>query len=269
MARRCWPAWLLGGAVLASGALGCSHTEDEWQAKLREVDELRAQVGAEQRKAQGEVEAARARKDEIELQLKAAGLDLAKLDANVDEQARALEEHRRRAEQRERLRGFQKALFSKLEPLRRDGVHVALRANRVVVRFDDEALFEPNRDGLKKGGEDLLRKAADVLRADQGLSARAFQVACHVESASPASGRPKDAWAQTLGRAREVLVFLLKPTAKSGGGLSPARWSAAGYGDTDPLEPNDSAKGKRANRRCELVLLPNLEEGLSLEASPG
>jgi chemotaxis protein MotB len=68
-------------------------------------------------------------------------------------------------------------------------------------------------------------------------------------------------------RAREVLTFLVQPDDKGGGkggGLNPSRWSAAGYGDADPLKSNDSADGKRQNRRCEIVALPNVEELLDL-----
>ena len=50
-----------------------------------------------------------------------------------------------------------------------------------------------------------------------------------------------------------------------GGGLKPERWSASGYGDTDPVKANDTPENKQANRRCELVVLPNVEEMLDLK----
>ena len=56
------------------------------------------------------------------------------------------------------------------------------------------------------------------------------------------------------------------PADKGGGGLSPTRWSAAGYGDTDPVQSNDTPDGKQANRRCEIVVMPNLEEMLDLRS---
>jgi chemotaxis protein MotB len=67
-------------------------------------------------------------------------------------------------------------------------------------------------------------------------------------------------------RAREVLVYLVSPADKGGGGLSPSRWSAAGYGETDPVKGNDSPEGKQSNRRCELVVVPNVEEMLDLKS---
>ena len=53
----------------------------------------------------------------------------------------------------------------------------------------------------------------------------------------------------------------------AGGGLNPARWAAAGYGETDPVagtaaQQSDADRSK--NRRVELVVQPNVEEMLNL-----
>ena len=64
---------------------------------------------------------------------------------------------------------------------------------------------------------------------------------------------------------RSFCIFLTRPSADQGGGLTPASWSAAGYGDTDPVAPNDSDSGRQQNRRVELVVLPNVEEMLNLD----
>ena len=65
-------------------------------------------------------------------------------------------------------------------------------------------------------------------------------------------------------RARSVLVLLTTPADKGGGGLDEHRWSAAGYGSTDPVAENDSDEGRKQNRRVELVVQPNVEEMLNL-----
>ena len=76
----------------------------------------------------------------------------------------------------------------------------------------------------------------------------------------------KDNWGLSVMRAREVLDFLIKPEAKGGGALSPSHWSASGYGDTDPWTGNATPEGRQNNRRCELVVLPSIEEMLDLES---
>ncbi|MFW6365971.1 MAG: hypothetical protein ACOC2H_05795 [Spirochaetota bacterium] len=38
--------------------------------------------------------------------------------------------------------------------------------------------------------------------------------------------------------------------------LDPARFSAAGYAENNPLVPNDSAQNRSLNRRVDIVVLP-------------
>jgi len=42
--------------------------------------------------------------------------------------------------------------------------------------------------------------------------------------------------------------------------------SAAGYGQFDPVAVNEAAPGRQANRRTEIVLLPNIDELPDLSA---
>jgi chemotaxis protein MotB len=83
----------------------------------------------------------------------------------------------------------------------------------------------------------------------------------------------KDNWGLSLARARQVLLYLVgefKPNdaKKSGGGLSPTRWAAAGYGETDPVAGTPAQQtedDRKKNRRVELVVQPNVEEMLNLQ----
>jgi hypothetical protein len=52
----------------------------------------------------------------------------------------------------------------------------------------------------------------------------------------------------------------------SGGGLNAKRWSASGYGHTDPIAVNDTPEGRGKNRRVELILMPDVEEMLDLKS---
>ena len=51
----------------------------------------------------------------------------------------------------------------------------------------------------------------------------------------------------------------VQTAAASGEGLA-----AAGYGEFDPVAPNDKEEGREQNRRIEIILVPNLEELPSL-----
>ncbi len=65
-----------------------------------------------------------------------------------------------------------------------------------------------------------------------------------------------------------MLTFLVASPddKKGGGGLPGDHWSAAGYGETDPIAENDTPENMQKNRRVELVVLPNVEEMLDLKS---
>jgi chemotaxis protein MotB len=112
------------------------------------------------------------------------------------------------------------------------------------------------------------QQVADVIRNDKELQARSFQVAGHTDNKPLAGGPYRDNWGLSVMRAREVLSFLVAPVEgkNGGGGLPPDHWSAAGYGDTDPVVANDNPEGMQKNRRVELVVVPNVEEMLDLKS---
>lgn len=249
-------------------AFGCGYSEDEWQAKLREIDGLRTQLSAEQaqsRKTQQELDEARAQAEQLKAQLKAAGVDISNLNANLQEQARALEDYKRRAEQLEQIKKRFELLRQKLQELTKLGLKVTVRNNRMVIQLPGDVLFDSGRTNLKNDGKDILAKVAEVIRNDKSLAARTFQAAGHTDSTPLGGGPYKDNWGLSVMRAREVVEFLTSPIDKNGGGLDPNRWSAGGYGEFDPVAANDSPENKQLNRRVELVVLPNVEEMLDLK----
>jgi chemotaxis protein MotB len=267
MGRRRW-WWLTGAALLAVAPTGCAHSEDEWQAQLRTIGDLKSNLDAEQaqaKKARADLDESTTKMEQLKQQLNNAGVDVAKLDATLETQARAAEDYRRRGELVEATRRRLELLRSKLAPLRNQGLTVTVRNNRVTLQLPGDVLFDAGHETLKHEGRAMLLRIAEVIRGDPTLKARAYQVTGHVDGAS-AGGRLKDPVGRSLARAREVLAVLLQPTEKGGGGLGPDRWSAAGYGDADPLRSNDTPDGKQANRRCEIVVQPGADEVLDLRA---
>ena len=47
-------------------------------------------------------------------------------------------------------------------------------------------------------------------------------------------------------------------------GINPARLSAAGRGEFNPISDNDTEVGKQRNRRTEIIITPKLDEFLDL-----
>jgi chemotaxis protein MotB len=129
-------------------------------------------------------------------------------------------------------------------------------------------LFASGQDELKDAGKKVLDAVADVIRNDQQLAKRYFQVAGHTDNKPLKGGRFGDNWGLSVMRARQVLLYLITPMGgkEGGGGLDPIRLHAAGYGETDPVGPNADDNGRQQNRRVELVLMPDVEEMLDLKS---
>lgn len=266
MAVRWWSSVLAVASLAALFAAGCAHSEDEWRAKVREVEGLRARLDREQAQHDSASKArddAGAKLSKIERELREAGIDPAMLGDNVELQARALEEHRRRAEQASAMRQRLALLRDRLSPLGKERVAVLVRHNRLTIRVAGDALFDAGRDSLRREGRDLLVKIAEVIRSEPLLDKRAFQVIGHVESGRP-GGAFKDGLGLSAMRAREVVSLVREPVARGGGGLVGARWSAAGQGDGDPIDRADTPEAKAKNRRCEIVLVPAAEESVDI-----
>lgn len=267
--------WSLSVVSLCVGMFaGCGHSEEEWQAKLRELNNIQSELNAEKAahvKAQGEVDEAKAKNSDLDKRLKQAGVDMSNLNADLAEQKSALDKLRKDKEQLEAIRKRFELLKQKLDSLTKLGLNVTVRKNRMMIQLPGDVLFDSGKVDLKKNGKEILTKVAEVIRNDADLAARSFQVAGHTDNQPLVGGPYHDNWGLSVMRAREVLEFLVRPhddKKDPGGGLKADRWSAAGYGETDPVVPNDKAKADtmQKNRRVELVVVPNVEEMLDLKS---
>ena len=265
--RRSLAAFFISAATLSA----CGHSEEEWQAKLKENQELQNQLNAEKaahQKAESDFSAASAQVDQLKGQLKKAGVDLSNLNADLNDQKMALDKLKKDKEQLEAIRKRFEVLKQRLDSLTKLGLSVVVRKNKMTIQLPGDVLFDSGSVNLKKDGKDILAKVAEVIRNDKELSSRTFQVAGHTDNKPLGGGPYKDNWGLSVMRAREVLNFLVSSSEgkAGGGGLPPDHWSAAGYADTDPVVPNEGAENMQKNRRVELVVMPNVEEMLDLKS---
>jgi chemotaxis protein MotB len=247
----------------------CGYSQEEWDQKVRENESLRDQLTTQRqahKKCEADYAAALQQIDELKRQLTERGVNLENMSASLAEQRKALEEYARRTEQLDAIRKRFELLQQKLQSLTQLGLQVEVRNNRMMIRLPGDVLFDSGSDRLKKEGTEILLKVAEVIRNDAELSRRNFQVAGHTDSKPLAGGPFKDNWGLSAMRARSVTVLLVSPPEKTGGGLTPKNWSAAGYADTDPVSTNETDDGRQKNRRVELVVQPNVEEMLNLKS---
>jgi outer membrane protein OmpA-like peptidoglycan-associated protein len=121
-----------------------------------------------------------------------------------------------------------------------------LRADRtdrgLVVTLGDEILFDVDQSVLKPGGMQQLTRVAEFLRQNPD---RNVLIEGHTDSTAPDSYN----LALSQRRANAVEDFLITQ------GVEPTRIMATGYGEQLPIASNDTAAGRQANRRVEIVVL--------------
>jgi chemotaxis protein MotB len=128
---------------------------------------------------------------------------------------------------------------------------IKLRDGRMVIELANDVLFDSGQTAVKPEGQKAIAQVATVLRTIPG---RRFQVAGHTDNVPIETSRFRSNWDLSAARAVEVVRLLISH------GLKPELVSAAGYGEFDPISPNDTPAAKAKNRRIEITLQPNIDE---------
>jgi chemotaxis protein MotB len=119
---------------------------------------------------------------------------------------------------------------------------------RTTVKMTDKILFASGSATIGADGRLALRKVADALRSLQG---KAIRVEGHTDDVpTNASGPFPTNWELSSARALAVVRFLQET------GIDPTRLSGVGFGEFQPIRPNDTPEGRSLNRRIEITLVP-------------
>jgi chemotaxis protein MotB len=171
--------------------------------------------------------------------------------ALADTRARLEELRKQQAAAEARAAAF-KDLAARFQKLVDAGqLKVAMRGGRMILVLSNDVLFDSGRPDLKEDGKKTLGEVARVLR---GLHERRFQVAGHTDNVAINTQRFPSNWELSAARAVAVVKLFLEQ------GMEARHLSAAGYGEFDPVAPNEAPEGRAKNRRIEIALVPNLEE---------
>ena len=122
---------------------------------------------------------------------------------------------------------------------------------KLKVTFVDKILFDTGKVEIGKRGQEALLDLADTLREDKNQNIVVEGHTDDVPIGLALMDKYPTNWELSAARALGVVRFLQEK-----GWLEPERLSAAAYSYYKPVSPNDTAKGRRQNRRIEIILVP-------------
>jgi chemotaxis protein MotB len=177
---------------------------------------------------------------------------LTQVQADNDKLRQALNElEKNKAETDKRVAEY-RDLLSKFKSLIDSGkLNVRIADGRMVVAVRSDLLFKSGSSQLTSDGQKAVQEVAALL---QTIPDKKFQVEGHTDNVAISGGKFTSNWELAAARAISVLKRMVEA------GMPETRISAASYGENKPAKPNDSKEGRAANRRVEIVVVPDLSK---------
>lgn len=268
-----YDAAVWSAAVATRESRTCASERDALSARMAVIEERLAQaksllaertaaVAEEQGRAvalKKQLDEATVLEGELKKQLQKLGKDADILLAERGARANALAQANTRLEE---LRRAQAAADARARLLRDLALKfkkmidaaeltIGLRDGRMVIQLSNDVLFDSGQTDIKPAGKDAIERVASALVT---MDRRRFQVGGNTDNVPIHNARFASNWELSTARALEVVKLLV---AK---GVKATTVSAGGYGEFDPVAPNDTAEGRAKNRRIEIALQPNIDE---------
>lgn len=218
---------------------------DEAARTRQERDGLAAQVQKQQRAlatSEETVKRLQAMLQEQEERLKAEAMDKIRL------------EQERAAKEAEILRLTQTHadLTKSLEAeIAKGEIRIKQVKDRLMINMVDRVLFDSGQAHVKASGLKVLKQLSAILKQTHDRQIRIEGHTDNVPIGAKLKERFPTNWELSTARAISVVRYLIEE-----GGVDPAKLSAVGYADTQPLASNDTEEGRAANRRIEIILYP-------------
>ena len=125
-------------------------------------------------------------------------------------------------------------------------VTISIEPRGLVLSLTESALFAPGRAQLGFEARGIMRKVGRTL----ARNSRPVRLEGHTDDTPIRTKKHPSNWQLATARAIAVLQFLVNESS-----LPVERLSAAGYGEYQPLVPNNSVQNRAKNRRVDIVVL--------------
>ena len=139
---------------------------------------------------------------------------------------------------------MKEAIESKFQDLK-NLIEIESGEHQVVIRLMGETAFDSGEARIRQEMLPLLKKIASILKGTKGE----IVIAGHTDNVPVSGVRFRSNLQLSIERATRVTELLLAQEP-----IAPERISAVGFGKFRPLESNDTAEGRKRNRRVEIII---------------
>jgi chemotaxis protein MotB len=139
-------------------------------------------------------------------------------------------------------------------------VEIKVEKGVVFISISDKMLFRSGSSDVSDKAITVLGKVAQVLNSKPEIE---FMVEGHTDNVAIKNNCIADNWDLSVKRATSVIRILQNKF-----NIDPKRMTAGGRGEYVPLQTNETAEGKAANRRTRIVILPQLDQFFQLLEKP-
>ena len=197
------------------------------------------------------------REDEVakkEKELKAKATELEILSKELDEKSNRVDELEKLiASKDSAAAALKNSIANALTGFADKGLTVELRNGKVYVMLEERLLFATGSTVVDVKGVEALKALAKVLETDLSND---ILIEGHTDNVPmKGNGDIKDNWDLSVMRATAVVKIIT-----SNSKISPARLTAAGRGEFNPLDNTNTVEGRKKNRRIEVIITPKFDE---------
>lgn len=155
-------------------------------------------------------------------------------------------------------------LFEDLEMLSdrfnlKDKIELLFSGEGLVMRLSEHTLFESGQASISPQARRLLEKIGVIVAQTTYL----IRIEGHTDDVPIHTAMFPSNWELSTARAVNVLRYLIENHR-----IDSQRLSAEGFGEFQPMVPNDTAENRAKNRRVEVIFMRTDRENTTIEASP-
>jgi chemotaxis protein MotB len=142
------------------------------------------------------------------------------------------------------------------EEVKKGELQVRQYKDMLTVDVAEQLFFDSGRADLKDTGKAVLKKVGEALK---GYEDKVIRVVGHTDNVPIKTKVFPSNWELSVARATTVVRYLQEV------GIPPERMVASGRAEYQPVAENDTAEGRKKNRRIEITLI---DKNLVQEAGP-